>query len=200
MKVWPELPTAGELVRLPLPCPAQLVELSRYRGDRRLIALWSWPAGDRLMVSDGALTATGCLHGWLCFCAHPLVGVFLEPYRLGQPRDQGQYRLLVDRYLGTLHVGRAEDIEQLLGSQPSELAALADQLLPGELRLLRRQAAALKAERERADNLAQLHAGTRASRQREQQLLGELMAVLDDAQRAVCEAFPAPAPTDPALA
>jgi hypothetical protein len=28
MRVWPALPSPGELVRLPLPCPPQLVELS----------------------------------------------------------------------------------------------------------------------------------------------------------------------------
>ena len=40
MKVSPALPTPGELVRLPLPCPPQLVELSGYSGGARLIALW----------------------------------------------------------------------------------------------------------------------------------------------------------------
>ena len=162
-------------MRLPLPCPAQLVELSHYRGDRRWIALWSSPADDELIVSDGALTITGRSHGWTCFCAHPLVGVFLEPYRLDQPHDHGEHRLLVDRYLGSLHVGLAEDVDQLLAAQPSDLAADAEQLLPGVARLLRQRALALKAERERANRLAQLHPGTRASRQREQQLLGELM-------------------------
>jgi hypothetical protein len=187
-------------VRLPLPCPAQLVELSGYRGDRRWIVLWPSPAPQELIVSDGALTTIARSHGWLCFCAHPLVGVFLEPYRLGQPYDQGEYRLLIDRYLGTLHVGLVEDVEQLLAAQPSDLTAHSDQLSPGEMRLLRQRALALKAQRERAGNLARLHAGTRTSRQREQQLLGELMALLDDAQRAVCEAFPAPPIIDPAVA
>jgi hypothetical protein len=184
-------------VRLPLPCPAQLVELSRYRGDRRWIALWSSPTGDELIVRDGAFTITAPSHAWTCFCAHPLVGVFLEPYRLGQTHDQGEHRLLVDRYLGSLHVGLAEDVEQLLATQPSDLIARTDELSPGEMRLLRQRAVALKAERERADSLAQLHAATRSSRQREQQLLGELMVLLDDAQRAVCEAFPASPMTDP---
>ena len=192
IRVWPELPAAGELVRLPLPCPAQRVALSHYRGDRRWIALWSSPEGDELVICDGALTTTGVLAGWLWFCAHPLVGVFLEPYQLGQPRDQGEHRLLVDRYLGSLHVGLAEDVEQLLAIQPADLAAREDQLSPGEMRLLAQRALALQAERERADSLAQLHAATRSSRQLEQQLLGELMALLDDAQRAVREAFPAP--------
>ena len=130
IRVWPEPPAAGELVRLPLPCPAQLVALSHYRGDRRWIALWSSPADDELIVSDGALTITGRSHGWSCFCAHPLVGVFLEPYRLDQPHDRGEHRLLVDRYLGSLHVGLGEDVDQLLAAQPPDLAADAEQLLP----------------------------------------------------------------------
>ncbi|MGB0095880.1 MAG: hypothetical protein WBP81_25490 [Solirubrobacteraceae bacterium] len=32
MRVWPALPAPGELVRLPLPCPPQLIELSGYTG------------------------------------------------------------------------------------------------------------------------------------------------------------------------
>ena len=135
-------------MRLPLPCPAQLVELSGYRGDRRLIALWPSPAGQELIVCEGALTTTARLHGWLCFCAHQLVGVFLERYRLGQPYDLGEHRLLFDRYLGALHVGLAEDAEELLAAQPSNLAALDDQLFPGEIQLLRKRALALNGERE----------------------------------------------------
>ena len=119
-----------------------------------------------------------------------MVGVFLEPYRLGQPYDQGEYRLLIDRYLGTLHVGLVEDVEQLLAAQPSDLTAHSDQLSPGEMRLLRQRALALKAQRERAGPPRAAARRDAHARQREQQLLGELMALLDDAQRAVCEAFP----------
>ena len=60
MKVWPALPAPGELVRLPLPCPPQLIELSGYTGGARLVALWCSPFGDELMISDGTLTETGC--------------------------------------------------------------------------------------------------------------------------------------------
>src|SRR6516164_6554222 len=77
MRVWPALPTPGEFVRLALPCPAQLVELSGYDGAGRLLALWWSPFGDELMVSDGALTTTGHWRGWLCFCEHPLGRLFL---------------------------------------------------------------------------------------------------------------------------
>ena len=39
MSGWPALPSPGELVRLPLPCPPQLIELSGYTGGGRLVAL-----------------------------------------------------------------------------------------------------------------------------------------------------------------
>ncbi len=107
----------GELIRLALPCPPQLVELSGYVGASRLIALWWSPCGDELMGSDGTLTATGSWRGWLCFCDHPLVRLFLEPYRLGDSDDEGEHRLLVDRHLGTLDVGLARDVEQLLATR-----------------------------------------------------------------------------------
>ena len=93
MRVWPALPTPGELVRLALPCPPQLVELSGYEGTGRLIAMWWSPWGDELMISDGSLTATGHWRGWLCFCEHPLVRLFLEPYRLGDSDDEGELDL-----------------------------------------------------------------------------------------------------------
>ena len=124
MRVWPALPRPGELVRLPLPCPPQLIELSGYTGGARLVALWWSPFGDELMISDGTLTETGRWRGWLCFSGHPLARLFLEPYRLGDSDDEGEHRLLVDRYLGTLDVGLARDVEQLLATQPSELHAL----------------------------------------------------------------------------
>jgi hypothetical protein len=76
------------------------------------------------MISDGTLTKTGRWRGWLCFCRHPLARLFLEPYRLGDCDDEGEHRLLVDRYLGTLDVGLARDVEQLLATQPSDLHAL----------------------------------------------------------------------------
>jgi hypothetical protein len=72
VKVWPALPAPGELVRLPLPCPPQLIELSGYTGGARLVALWWSPLGDELMISDGTLTETGRWRGWLCFSGHRL--------------------------------------------------------------------------------------------------------------------------------
>ena len=90
------------------------------------------------MFSDGIVTATGHWRGW-CFCEHPLVRVFLEPYRLGDSEDEGEHRLLVDRYLGTLEIGLARDVEQLLATQPSELHALTAHLSGRETRALLEQ-------------------------------------------------------------
>ena len=194
MKVWPALPCPGELVRLPLPCPPQLIELSGYPGAGRLVALWWSPFGDELMICDGTLIETGWWRGWLCFCQHPLAHLFLEPYRLGDSDDEGEHRLLVDRHLGTLEVGVARDVEQLLATQPSELHALTADLSPGEAEALLQRVFEVQAEHERAKSPQRLHAELRAAWQREGELLDELTALLDDAQRALCEAFPLPGP------
>ena len=194
MRVWPALPIAGELVRLPLPCPPQLIELSRYSGGARLIALWWSPVGDELMICDGTLTETGRWRGWLCFCKHPLARLFLEPYRLGDSEDEGEHRLLVDRYLGTLDVGLARDVEQLLATQPSELHALTADLSTADTEALLQRLLDVQGERERAQSPQQMRAELRALCQREDELLDELAALLDDAQRALCEALPPPGP------
>ena len=190
MKVWPVLPAPGELVRLPLPCPPQLIELSGYTGGARLVALWWSPLGDELMISDGTLTETGCWRGWLCFSGHPLARLFLEPYRLGDSEDEGEHRLLVDRYLGTLDVGLARDVEQLLATQPSELHALTADLSAPETEALLQRLLDVQGERERVKSPQQLHADLRAVWQREHELLDKLTALLDGAQRALCEALP----------
>jgi len=191
MKVWPELPSPGELVRLPLPCPPELVELSGYTGGARLIALWWSPFGDELMICDGTLTETGRWRGWLCFCQHPLARLFLEPYRLGDTEDEGEHRLLVDRYVGTLDVGLARDVEQLLATQPSELGALTADLSAAETEALLGRVLDVQSERERAKSPLQLYGELRAAwQQREHELIEELTALLDDAQRALCEALP----------
>jgi len=189
MRVWPALPAPGELLRLPLPCPPQLIELSGYTGGGRLVALWWSPFGDELMLSDGTLTETGRWRGWLCFSEHPLARLFLEPYRLGDSDDEGEHRLLVDRYLGTLDVGLARDVEQLLATQPSELAALTADLSAGETEALLGRLMDLRGERERAKGPRQLHAEVRGVWQWEQGLLDQLTVLLDDAQTALCEAL-----------
>lgn len=187
VRAWPALPMPGELVRLALPCPPQLVELSGYDGPGRLVALWWSPLCDGLMFSDGTLTATGRWRGWLCFCEHPLVRVFLEPYRLGDSDDEGEHRLFVDRYFGTLAVGLVWDVEQLLATQPSGLDPLTADLSAGETQLLLQRALDFQAERERAHSAEQPQINVRACQQREHELLEQLCALLDDAQRALCE-------------
>jgi hypothetical protein len=177
-------------VRLPLPCPPQLIELSGYTGGARLIALWWSPFGDELMISDGTLTEIGRWRGWLCFCQHPLTCLFLESYRLGDSDDEGEHRLLVDRYLGTLDVGLACDVEQLLATQPSELHALTADLSAAETKALLQRLLDVQGERERATSPQQLQAELRVVWQREDELLDRLTALLDDAQRALCEALP----------
>ncbi len=188
MSDWSALPTPGELVRLALPCPPQLVELSGYDGPGRLIALWWSPVGDQLMFSDGTLTATGNWRGWRRFCEHPLVHVFLETYQLGDSETGAKHRLLVDRYLGTLDVGLAGDVEQLLATQPSELHALTAHLSPSQTQALLQRA--LDAQSERAKRAQELQAEVRGWRERQQGLLEQLTALLDDALRAVCELSP----------
>ena len=121
---------------------------------------------------------------------HPLARLFLEPYRLGDSDDEGEHRLLVDRYLGTLEVGLARDVEQLLATQPSELHALTADLSAGETEALLQRLLDVQGERERAKSPQQLHAEVRIGWQREQELLDRLTALLDDAQRALCEALP----------
>lgn len=190
VKVWPALPAPAELVRLPLPCPPQLIELSGYTGSSRLVALWWSSLGDELMISDGTLTETGRWRGWLCFAGHPLARLFLEPYRLGDSEDEGEHRLLVDRYLRTLDVGLARDVEQLLATQPSELHALTADLSVWETEALFQRLLDVHDERERAKSPQQLHAELRAVCSREHELLDQLTALLDEAQTALCEALP----------
>jgi hypothetical protein len=141
---------------------------------------------------------TGRWRGWLCFCAHPLVRVFLEPYALGDSEQEGEHRLLVDRYLGTLDVGLARDVEQLLATQPSELAALTAGLSAGETHALPDRALDVQTDRLRAKTDAQLDGELRGAWEREQELLGQLTSLLDDAQRALCDALP-PSGADPWL-
>ena len=143
------------------------------------------------MISDGSLTETGGWRGWLCFCGHP-ARLFLEPYRLGDSDDEGEHRLLVDRYLGTLDVGLGRDVEQLLATQPSELGALTADLPAGETEALFQRPSDAHRERERANqNARSIYTPSCVSSvQREHELLPELSGLLDDAQTALCEALP----------
>ena len=114
--------------------------------------------------------------------------------RLGDSDEEGEHRLLVDRYLGTLEVGLARDVEQLLATQPSELHALAADLSAEETVALVQRALDVQGERERAKSPQQMPAEVRAVSEREDELLDQLTALLDDAQTALCEALPPPGP------
>jgi len=70
-------PDAGRACAIGASCPPQLLELVGYDGPGRLVALCCSPFGDGLMLCDGTLTAPGNWRGWLCFCEHPLVRVWL---------------------------------------------------------------------------------------------------------------------------
>jgi hypothetical protein len=117
----------------------------------------------------------------------PVAHLFLEPYRLGDCDDEGEHRLLVDRYLGTLEV---RDVEQLLATQQSELGALTADLSAGEAEALWQRVVDVHAGRERAKSPQQLDAELRIAWQREGELIDGLTVLLDDAQRALCEALP----------
>ena len=94
------------------------------------------------------------------------------------------------RRAGTLDVGLARDVEQLLATQPSELHALTADLSAGETEALLQRLLDVQGEHERAKSPRQLHAELRAVSQREDELLDRLTSLLDDAQRTLCEALP----------
>jgi hypothetical protein len=120
----------------------------------------------------------------------PLARLFLEPYRLGDSEDEDKHQLLVDRHLGTLDVGLSCDVEQLLATQPSELHALTADLSAGETEALLQRLLDVHDERERTKSAQHLHTELRAVWQQEHELLDQLTALLNDAQRALCEALP----------
>ena len=182
---WPALPTPARTVRLPFGCPPQLVELSGYDGAGRLLAMWWTP--DALMIADGTMTATGDYRGWLAFCAHPLSRLFLNPYEIGSSEQEAEHWLLVDRHLGTLDVGLAHDVRALLATQPSELHALTAELSPTEAAALLEHAFEDHAARERAKTPEQRASGMRERHKREQELLRDLEAGLDEAMLTVME-------------
>ena len=112
--------------------------------------------------------------------------MFLEPYQLGDSEDEGEHRLLVDRYLGTLDIGLARDVEQLLATQPSELHALTAHLSGREARALFERALD-DGQAERAQSAERLQAEVSVWDRREQELIEQLRVLLDGALEAVCE-------------
>jgi hypothetical protein len=112
---------------------------------------------------------------------HQLGHAILSPYRLGDSENEAEHRLLVDRHLATLDIALARDAEQLLATQPSELAALSGGLADDELdqladRALKQLADPAWAERDITAALA-----------REERLLRALNAFMDRALRLVYE-------------
>ncbi len=123
MSQWPELPTPGRLIELPLALPPALCHAAGYDGGARYLAMWWTPLGDELLLADGEVTFTGWWPAWTTLVGHPLGRVILSPYELGSSDSDATHWLLADRFQDTLHVGLALDVRQLLATQPSELAA-----------------------------------------------------------------------------
>lgn len=121
-------------VQLPLAAPPELAETLGYHGQSRFVAFWWTPYGDELSWTDGQIWACGAnWHAWLAFIRHPLVRAVLavaadeagrEPFEFGSSDTEARDALLVDRWEGTLEAGPIPELEQVLRSQPSELAAV----------------------------------------------------------------------------
>ena len=133
---WPDPPTAGRMVRLPLPLPPMLLDAAGYTGGARYVALFWMPYGDELMLADGQITATGWWPAFTTLAHHPLGQIILGPFELGSSDSEAAHWLLADRLAGTLDVGLELDVRQLLATQPSELAAAAHELGADRVRRL----------------------------------------------------------------
>ncbi len=186
MSAWAPLPMPGELVRLALPCPPQLVELVGYDGPGRLLALWWAPFGDGLTFSDGTLTATGNWRGWLSFCEHPLVRVFLEDYQLGDSQDKAEHGCSSTATSARSRSGWPA-MSRRCSRSPRSFTPSPLHLSPSAAQALLERARDAHVERTKS---AQELQAARGWREREQELLEQLTALLDDALRAVCELSP----------
>ncbi len=178
MAEWPDHPTPGHSVRLPLELAPMLLEALGYQGAARYVALrWSGGASGDVVYSDGTTTATGWWPAWrLLVSEHPSDGpsstATTSWTRSEDPADQVPHWLLCDRFEQTLWVGLARDVEALLCTQPSELHAAA-RIVGGE-----QVAAVLRRQLEQAPlpSRAQIEAQMRHKRA----LLDQLRAWLDD--------------------
>ena len=134
MAEWPGPPAPAEPVRLLLPLPPMLLDALGYQGGARYVALrWWGGGGGDVLGSDGSMTVPGWWPTWrLLVREHPLGRAIFAAYDLGDlhedPAEEAPHRLLCDRWEGTLDIGLADDVEQLLRSQPSELQAAAREL------------------------------------------------------------------------
>jgi len=123
MSQWPDLPTPGTLVDLPLPLPPALCEAAGYTGGGRYLAMWWTPFGDELMLCDGESTCTGWWPAWTTLAQHPLGQALFSPYQLGSSDVRLCTGCWPTACRTSLHIGLALDVRQLLATQPSELAA-----------------------------------------------------------------------------
>jgi hypothetical protein len=127
MAEWPGPPAPAEPVRLPLPLPPMLLDAVGYQGGARYVALrWWGGGGGDVLWSDGSMTVPGWWPAWrLLVREHPLGRAIFAAYDLGDlhedPAEEAPHWLLCDRWEGTLDIGLARDVEQLLRTQPSEL-------------------------------------------------------------------------------
>lgn len=120
--VWPALPAGRGLVRLPVELPPMLTRAIGYSGGGRYLEL-HWTADQqRIDWFDGQVGVSGDATAWQTFSLHPRVRPLLVPYEQGD----GCYALLADHWERSLSVGTSDHVSSLLGSQPSELRAVAD--------------------------------------------------------------------------
>ncbi|MGO9955555.1 MAG: hypothetical protein ACLP50_06160 [Solirubrobacteraceae bacterium] len=81
MSGWPELPSAGELVRLALPLPPPtLCQAAGCSGGGQLVAMHWSRYGDELIITDGTITTTRGWPAWTTLVQHPLGAAILGPY------------------------------------------------------------------------------------------------------------------------
>ena len=175
MLEWPAQPTPGALVRLPLPLPPMLCEAVGYSHGGRYVALYWTAAGDELVYSDGSTTATGNWRPWRTLTDHALGLALLGPYRLGDSKREADHWLLADRWESTLDVGLADDVDALLASQPSEIAALPRGMPEGQAGELVDRAADAIAQRPSPADSEEITARLR----REHELTDQLQRWLD---------------------
>lgn len=177
MPEWPDQPTAGCSVRLPLALPAMLLDALDYQGGARYVALrWSGGGGGTCATATAPPTRPGWWLAWrLLTGEHRLGRVIFDPYDLGDasedPAVEAPHRLLCDRLEQTMWIGLAHDVQMLLRSQPCELHALARELGPERVAAAMRQ----QLEKRPMPTPAQITDQMR----RKQALLAQLRAWLD---------------------
>lgn len=134
---WPTMPTEGEMVVLPLPCPPMLLAAAGCPQAGTFVVLW-WGGGARreLLWADASGTGTGHGPAWQTLTRHnPLCRILFEPYRVeDDPADpcwNPPHRLVVDVRSQVLAIALREDAELLLalearaGHQAAAVAPLA---------------------------------------------------------------------------